>query len=369
MTTINKITVHAVRKEQHEDPRDNEIREKLIDPKHKDAAKLLEAVTKLYSTKAGSANFGVFEEGGQGGAFPKPAQEYLVSENPTDDDFHDLTVTAMDELLRLARREPLATGGYILFADYTLPAGRYFVVVMFKQKPSFRIQDLAPEELLTLDTSKIYQAARISFSKFSLFEDATPEERKQLQYLSFVSPKLERQASGYFVEALGCVSGSSAKQATSALITESVAHLNNLEELKPFCRPFRDSLMEYLNEKIVAGDPVELSEVGEIYRKFIPADKADEAEEMVNQFISTLNSEEVGVPDQFTPNKLVVRNNTRIKAEGAGWKAEIDRQKLGVNPAANVYYDRQDKSLTLRGLTEKMIQDFEDALGLKAEDE
>ena len=369
MTTINKITVHAVRKEQHKDPLDNDIRDDLIDSKHEAAAKLLESVSKMYGSKAGSANFGVFAEAGKGGRFPEPAQEYLIDHDPSDESFQALTIVAMDELVRLARQQPLATGGYILFADYNTGGGRYFVVVMFKQKPSFRIQDLIPEELMTLDTSKIYQAARISFSKFSDFENASDEEKRHLQYLSFVSPKNERPASGYFVEALGCVSGSSAKQATDALINESVAHLNSIDELKPHCRVFHNALMDYLNDKVSDNEPVELSEVGEIYRKFIPPNKADEADDWVDAFVTKLNSEEVGVPDQFVPNRLVVKNNTRIKAEGSGWKAEIDRQKLGNDPAAVVYYDEESKSITLRGLSDKMIQEIEEILELNDEDE
>lgn len=360
---INKITVHAIIKEQHQDPLDNEIRADLIDPTHQDAAKLLEAVTKLYGSQAGAASFGIFADPDRGGNFPTPAREYILEEDPSNEQFQALTVVAMNELRRQAAQKPTSTGGYMLFADYSIAAGRFLVVVMFKQKPSFRIQNLSPEELLTLDTSRIHQAARVSFSKFHDYENSADDNKHQLRYLSFVSPLQQRPAAGYFVEALGCVVGASSRETTQALIKESVAYLNSVEELKQYAHPFRDSLMDYLNEKVERNEPVTLTGVGEVYRQTLPIDWAEEADDLVNQLITKLNSDDVGVPDEFLPNKTVVLRNTRIKAQGTGWRVEFDRQKLGDQPAASVYYDRQTRAITLRGLPDKMISDIEETLG------
>ena len=91
---------------------------------------------------------------------------------------------------------------------------------MVKQKPGYKITGtLDLENLEYIDLSRLYQAARVNFSKYKAH--FSPDQEEEINYLSFVSPGGNQTASGYFIHAFGCEKGSPSAKATEAVINGS----------------------------------------------------------------------------------------------------------------------------------------------------
>ena len=274
-----------------------------------------------------------------------------------------LTRDAMQRLYENANANQASSGGNLLFADYSTPQGRYFLIAMIKQKPGITLSaTLEPSELMHLDLSKLHQAVRISFSKLTDYQAATEAERQELNYLSFISPGAVKAASGYFVSAIGCTAGAAAAQATTKLITESKRFFSDNPRLRPNKESFQNSLMVYLKERYETGESVRLSEVEHIARSHFPEELADNAEELANELITRLNSEEIGVPVEFPVSKRALNKFTHIVGEGPSWKTTFSRSALGTEVAAEVYYDRANNRLTLSNIPAAMREVIESEL-------
>lgn len=367
--TINKVVIHALVKEQHQQIQDSHLRDAVLDPAHEAVQKTVCGVVDVYATRNNSAHYGVFRSGGEGrGAFPDEFEEYQGLTNPSDQEFLDLSLVAMRRLYDKAAANHAASGGYLLFSDYSNSQGRYFLVAMIKQRPGITLtQNLEPEELMELDLNKLNQAARINFGKLSAYNSADPRDRQGLSYLSFVSPSAARTASGYFVTALGCSEGAAAAQATRNLIKESRKFFYENESIKSERDRFNSDLIEYLTEKEASGASVRLPEIGALVRRHIPLSVEDEADSLVSDLIERLNSEECGVPEEFPVNAPALKGFTKIKGDAPSWSVAFDRSALGTNEAANIYYDRDANRIVLRNVPEKIRIKIEEELSYRGE--
>lgn len=361
--TINKVVIHELVKEQHQPIQPSNLRTAVLVPTNDIVLKLVDGITSLYGTRNNSAHYGTFRTGDGSGAFPNNFEIYADSATPDDTLFINLTRVAMDELYRKAESSQAASGGYILFADYSNIQSRFFMIAMIKQKEGIRISaNLEPEELTELDLNRLYQAARINFGKLAAYRAASDADRQELSYLSFVSPSVGKTASGYFVTALGCAPGAASARATDTLVKESTAFFRNNIALNPFRKRFKDDLLAYLTEKEEAGESVKLSEVEEIARHYMPAEEVGQADEMASAFVTHLNSEEHAVPIEFPVNKNTLRKYTHISYSADNWDLKFERHALGVTDAAQVYYDRGNNCITIRDLPESLILKINDEL-------
>lgn len=367
--TINKVVIHALVKEQHHAIQPSQLRQTVLDQGHDVVGKTVSGVVGIYGTRNNSAHYGTFKTGEGRGAFPEKFEKYAKLDEPTDAQFLDLTYVAMARLYDKASANHAASGGYLLFADYSNIHGRYFLVAMIKQKPGIILTErLEPAELMQLDLSKLNQAARISFGKLSAYLGATEKARQELNYLSFVSPSSTKTASGYFVTALGCSEGAAASQATKTLIRETRRFFAASEDLRPQREAFNSSLMGYLKTKAEVGESVKLSEIENLARRHIPDHIAETAEAIIEELITHLNSEECGVPAEFPVSPPALKRFTHISGTSNSWKMTFDRTALGINEAAEVYYDRQSGKLTLRSIPEEMRELIENELQDRTEE-
>lgn len=366
---INKVVIHELVKEQHQPIQTSNLRPVVLDPANGIVLKLVGGITSLYGTRNNSAHFGTFRIGDGCGVFPSSFNTYTESATPDDFSFMTLTRIAMDALYGKAESSPAASGGYILFADYSSAQSRFFIIAMIKQKEGIRLSEhLEPEELVQLDMNRLYQAARINFGKLSAYLAASESDRQELSYLSFVSPNAGKTAAGYFVTALGCAPGAASARATDTLVRESTAFFRNNDILKPFRKKFKDNLLVYLSKKEETGQSVKLSEVEEIARQFMPAEEAGEVDKMAGALISHLNSEAHAVPVEFPVNKTALNKHTHISYSADNWDLKFERHALGVTDAAQIYYDRENKRITIKNLPDSLIEKISQELESRPEE-
>ena len=361
---IQRVVIHALNKEQHKKISESTIRSTLLDSSHPAVIKTVEGVVDVYGTRHNNAHYGIFQTDGDGrGAFPDAFESYAVLAPASDDQFLDLTRSAMSRLYDKASANHASSGGNIVFAEYTRAADRFFLMAMIKQKPGITLRaDLQPEELMHLDLTRLHQAARISYSRLSEYQCADEEERKELSYLSFVSPATTKTASGYFVTALGCSQGTASSAATKTLIVECRKFFHEKEELRSQREAFRQALDEYLKDKHERKESVKLSEVENVVRRYIPADIGERAEELTGQLLAHLNSESCRVPVEFPVGQAALKRFTHIAGEAPSWKMSFVRSALGDSAAADVYWDAESEKLILRKVPQAMREQIEQEL-------
>lgn len=345
---INKVVIHELVKEQREDIKPSHIRDTVLDPNNDAVGKLVEGITSLYGRRNNSAHYGTFQTNEARGIFPDPFETYAGLNTPTNNQFLDLTNVAMRALYGKAMDQHLASGGYIIFADYSTDQHRYFLVAMIKQKDGLKLSNnLEPEELTELDLSRLYQAARINFSRLSMFLAANDRDRLDLSYLSFVSPSSGKTAAGYFVTALGCAKGTAPSRATDTLVKEACKFFKKNKDLAKHRIAFKGDLLAYLKQKEQDKVSAKLSEIEELARPYMPAEEQGQADAIADEFISHLNSEECAVPVEFPVSKRSLNKHTHIKYRTDQYEINFERGALGDDDTAQIYYDIEQNRIII----------------------
>jgi len=369
MFTVNQAVVHALIKEQHKPIQPSVIQTELLDPEDEKVVKLVTGVVNIYGSRNNNAHYGVFRKYGDGrGQFPVNVDGYIASSTITSSDFLDLTKVAMDELYSKAENNSASSGGYMLFADYQNEAGRFLLAAMIKQKEGLTLnKKLKLELFMQLDLTRLHQAARINFSKYKDYLDANSEERAELVYLSFISPKVGIKASGYFVTALGCIAGATAATATSNLIKASGQFFRDHSKLGSSDRyQFRQDLLGYIKSKSTLGQFVKLTEVESIARKYIPSSEPLLQDEICNELISHLNNEENQVPSEFLASEKTLNRFTQINYKSDNWQFKFQINSLGNDETAEIFYDKETNKLIIREVPLELRSQIEEELDIQA---
>lgn len=339
--TINRVIVHELIKNKNEDPQPNNTRTSLLSNSNDSVMRLVEGIVSLYGRRNNSARYGVFEGLSTGGTFPPKFEKYLEEDNQTDDFFIDLSIVAMNELFRKAQDQPFATGGFVVFLDYFNENNeRFYIVAMTKQKPQVGITDLEPESLDTIDLNKLHQAARVNYAKYHTYLASDAVGKSELLYLSFVSPKANKDAAGYFIKALGCSAGSTSEKSTTSAVKGSVSFFNDDIDLKPKARELKQALLKKFTDLKKEGVQATLTDIENVARQFFPpeANGRKTHDEYANLLHTYLNSEEVGVPYEFTVNAKALKKLTHITYNSAEFKIDFDKAELGSGEDARIQY-------------------------------
>lgn len=362
---INKVVIHELIKEQYHPIQESNIRSVVLDGGGEAIKILVKSIVDLYGSRNNNAHFGVFKTDGSRGDFPDAFLAYSGLRHPTNEDFLTLTIDAMDSLYTNAENESASSGGYILFVDYSLPqSGRFFLIVMIKKKSGIKLsRTLEPEKLMQLDLDKIHQAARINFSKLSAYMAASEHDRLELSYLSFISKKTGESASGYFIGALGCSAGIASSKATANLIKEGVGFFRSNAYLRDFANEFKENLVGYLYQQQRRGLSVKLTEVESLARGYMPADEPNIADQLSNEFVLRLNSEEHAIPAEFPVHKPTLTKHTHIRTKTESFELKFERAALGDSDDADIFYDSENGRIIINSLPEDVKREIERELG------
>lgn len=318
---------------------------------------LVESLTDLIGKKDNQAARGTFDSKDIKFKVPTAFKAYYDS-TLTPKDFHEFSLICMSELSRQAK-DPTriaASGGAIVFAHYTHGQSDFLLITMVKQKDALRLdENLKPVGTVQIDLSKINQAARINFKKFYQFE-ILPDDEKPT-YLAFVSPKINQDASGYFVAALGCSDSVPSAKATDSVLNGVRSYFDANVDIKAYKNVAYDAVLYHLKEK-KPGETASLAEIEHIVRQAVPANKHAH----IDNLVEYLNGEEMGVPLEFAINKAVVNRRTKVRTKSNGWELSFEKRFFGEQAGAVIQYLRNDKKLIISQLDDDTIKKLEDAL-------
>ena len=360
---IHKIVIHELIKEQHQKIKKSKIRPSVLSPSHEVVKKLVYEITKLYGTRNNSAHYGTFRSEDGKGQFPNSFTDYSKLEEISDSQFLQLSKIAMDELYRKAEDTSAASGGYILFSDYSIAKDRFFIIAMIKPKAGITLsENLVPEELTELDLNRLHQAAKINFTRLSAYNNAEEVERNEINYLSFISPSAGQSASGYFITALGCAKGTAGSQATDTLIKESSLFFRENDTIKDHRDSFRNDLFTYLTQKQADKESAKISEIEALARKYFPATEPGQADALADAFVARLNSEENAVPVEFPVHNRTLKKHTHISYSGTNWDLKFERAALGTTDDADIYYDAGNNRVVIKDIPINMVKEIREEL-------
>lgn len=340
---LNHAVVHELVKEAGTPEARVDLAETSLSAENRVVVDLVSQIVGLIGRRDNMAHYGVFRDDPASTRVPDIVKRYCIETELTSDDFLALTNDCMIALRDRARSQNLATGGYLLFADY-VSTDRFLLVAMIKQRSGITMEGLVPTNITELDLRKLHQVARVAFDRLCRYEEATAEERQDMTYVTFVSPKGNRQAAGYFVTALGCEPGTPAAAATKAAVVGTRSFFDAREPIRSRGYEARVELIEFLRRKADNKKRVNLHEVVEVVRRCFPL---GEAESLSEEFATHLQSETLRVPAEFPVSRATVNRYTRFKYQSSQLKVEIDKAAVTREDGGPIYFDEEHRQLVI----------------------
>ena len=339
---LNYAVVHELVKEARTPETGVNLAPTLLGAENPVVVDLVDRLVGLIGQRENMAHYGVFRDDPASTRVPSIVKSYCMETEPTSGDFLSLTNDCMAALRDRAGSQNLATGGYLLFADY-FSTNRFLLTAMIKQRSGITMDGLVPTSITELDLRKLHQVARVAFDRLRQYEEAAAE-RQDMTYVSFVSPKGNREAAGYFVTALGCTPGTPAAAATRGVIVGTNEFFGTRESIRSEGYEARAELIELLRRKADNKERVSLYDVVEVVRRhFLP----EEADDLADEFVAYLQSETRRVPMEFPVSKAAVNRYTRFTYRSNQLKVEIEKAAVTLDDSGPIYFDQEHRRLVI----------------------
>lgn len=366
---INAV-IHGFDKDQHKktDLKSIVIKDKGLDVTLPAVKTLVENVAKLLGGKLNMQSWGRFSED-RGGKFYKSFNKDVnFIGNP--EKFIEMTRQAMTEIIDHAAERPASSGSKILFSHYKDDQGaNRFLAAMIKQKGGITLdENYIPVGIVEIDMSKLSQAVDIRCDDYLKIvadeniknseknEDVAGEGEEELKnYLSFLVSRDNSDASGYFLDALGCVLNVSPKKSTASVISVLEDFFENNENLKPFVKGAREVVCKYLQERAEKKEVARLDEVVHAASSVVPG----ALKENLEGFLQYFNNDSNRVPSEFHVHKGELSRHIKVVIDADDMQLKFNKSVLGTDSNAKVFYNRKSKSLTIKNLTPKQMEQLD----------
>lgn len=200
---IHHIIVHSIKKEQHQaaDIKVNLRQSELTIDKR--VVTLVEGIRDVYTNKTGKA----FGQLGEDKFFSTQLHKMYTGQLT----FIKFTNQAMKELKAHMAAQSLATGGYLIFADFESHEARHFMVVMLKSKQGLSFdEELGLMDTQHLELDKLHFAAMIDVDVWN--------SEMAGNNVSFIKGRASATVSDYFKAFLGIQEFSESSTITQHLI-------------------------------------------------------------------------------------------------------------------------------------------------------
>lgn len=208
---LHSIIVHRLDKESQGNATIT-LRENLL-PVGERETEFVTNIKQVYYKKS-NPNYGIFDPNAVTFPFQTMLRNYIVEQQ-----FLEFTASAMNHLLGVINAVPQATGGYVVFAHYTLQNEEFVMTVMLNNKKQYNINDnLSIEEIFSLDIDKLDVANSVNVTRWDNNEET---------YLSFARGR--KDVSNYFKRFIGCTDQTSAKESSESLKRAFLDYLPQLE--------------------------------------------------------------------------------------------------------------------------------------------
>lgn len=358
---IHHTVIHGFSKAQHDvDVTEVVKKNVLLNARLPAVESLVDGVAKLLGKRSNAQVWGRFNEVAREGLFARHFSEFAQHTGPTE--FLSLTHVAVDELVRAAKRERLATGGHILFSLYADDAGiTRLVVAMIKQKGGIQLDaNYVPVGITAIDMGKLYQAAHIHLPDYLAFNELAGEEipHSEKNYLSFLSSRDAGEASAYFISALGCELRVSPTRSTERVFEATNEFFASQPDLSIYRKDASEQLAKYLQDQLSSGSPADLEGICHVLQAIVPPQHAVLTAGLMEFF----NSDKYQIPAEFHVHKGILTKHVKVSLESESMKLKFTRSIIGTDQNAQVYYNQQNKSLLIKDLPASFVAKLDQAL-------
>lgn len=282
--------------------------------------------------------YGTFDDNQDVYQFPNHLKSYL-SEGISFVDFSRKTASLVSKEMS---NEPLATGGYLFFVDYSEKSQRWLLVAALKLRQGTGVDDenLSLHETLSLDLDHLHEAARVNIDKWNGNEQP---------YLSFIQ---KRPGSGvvskYFREALACTEYTDAKFYTEQTMEAIERYCADKDLDHSEVMDARRAAYEYFEQKRKEGEPINI--------KSLSARLDDSNPEGFEAFLRVQGYE---VSESYRPHKDTYQKYKRIKRRLGTVRVSFDVADL---IGQRVDLDEGQQALVIRDLPEDLIHEIKSHL-------
>jgi nucleoid-associated protein len=365
MDVLKSAVIHSLEKDAHDTMTTVRHARGLLDVSDRMVMQLARQLADLVGKDGNSVLWGQFAPANREGDFPG-AVRTLMGEEVASSAFMDLSVTAMKELRDQAGTKTGATGGHIFFGHYQTNGSYFLLVAMIKQKGAITLsEDLRPTEIKEIDMSKLHQAARINLARYGRQLSASAEEEttgspgensEEKTYLCFVNRRGREEVADYFIDALGCVKGTSSSQLTTKLLKFVKQFVRDVPEIASAHPEIKQGVVDYM-QSLSEGQNVRLNEVVHAAKAKVHPTQAD----LLDGLKPFLNSEQCQIPDEFSLSRQALKPHIRINAKKQNWALWFETGIVGT-ANSELLYDAAHQTLTLTDLPPETIGSIEAAL-------
>lgn len=368
MDVLKSAVIHSLEKDAHDAMTIIRHAKGVLDVTDKMVMQLARQLADLVGKDGNAVLWGQFASANREGNFPG-AVRTLMSEEFSISAFMGLSTTTMEELRDQAEKKSGATGGHIFFGQYRTNGSEFLLVAMIKQKGAITLsEDLRPTEIKEIDMSKLHQAARINLARYGEHlsdgldlddsgeghdRDDNPDEKT---YLCFVNRRGREEVADYFVDALGCVKGTSSSQLTTKLLRSVKQYVRDLSEIASAHAEIKQGVVDYM-QSLAERESVKLDDVVHAAKAKVHPTQAH----LLDGLKEFLNSDQCQIPDEFPLSRQALKPHIRINAKRPNWGLWFETGIVGTADS-ELLYDVAQKRLTLTNLPLDAISSIEAAL-------
>lgn len=243
--------------------------------------------------------------------------------------FIDYTHQSMNLLKHYIDQASKATGGYMVFVNYTLFGSDFMMIIMLNNVAGVAVDnDLGISHIDYLDISKLHLAARVDLS---LWQD----DPKSGRYISMIRGKESNKLSEYFRLFIGSDETINSQHETSELLTAVSQYCEDNIHDDEQKSQFKQKSADYCLEQADKGQNVVLKD----FSGYV-------ADSAVDDFMNYIKSEEFDLNSEISPNKTVIRRFNKISGRNQQVSITINEEALG----DTVIYDAEKETLTFSDL-------------------
>jgi len=338
---LEAAIVHRIDKakntnETYPHPRDQEL------PIDDQLSALAEQVRGIYEKTTNRGN-GRFDPDEDAFPFSRMLREFKEGNRS----FAQLSLSTLTLIAARMREELFATGGFVLFLNYTNLQREWLLIVMLKQSAMTAInpETLEIEESRALDVDHMHEAARVDITKWIAGEEP---------YLTFAKRRVGRaDVTRYFRSALGCTDYTEAKANTKQLIDAFEHYALDQGWTKEQKQSGRERLYSEFVDRHRRRESVRLEAVSALINHNEPAAFAE--------FVRG-HDEQYPISDEFAPHPDTYRRLKRLRGKIGSVSISFDVLDL---ENGNLHYDDEGDAhtLTLTKLSDELDCGIRKALG------
>jgi nucleoid-associated protein len=301
---------------------------------------LQSTVEKIRQTYNGNParGFGVFQADDLLYPFSKQLKEYLEG----DRSLLEFTNFSMNILLKEMNREPLATGGYVLFVKYNEGGKSFFMVAVLKLKGGTGIDEksLALSANWNLDVDHLHEAARINISNWNAAEG---------RYISFARKGASnRKFTDYFRNFIGCDEFIESTAQTNEIIQVIKNYCADTQLTPDEAKKIKSRAYDYFVEQTKDKKPISLEAISMRFDDQNP-----------KAFLEYLDNKNIELSDGFEPDRNSYKQLKRMGGKDLDLTINFDRALLG----NRIRYDDKKQQLLITKLPPALIADLEEENG------